>query len=145
MSTLFVCAKGNGNTYKVLSAVSLSLGSDLVLAGGDPALPLKTYDVIVLGSGIYAGRVHRNLLAWLDSLCAEDLKDDVRIYLFMTWIGRGSSDTATFKALSSYLSAKDIYLQPSWMQCYGAMKKLIRPSHPDGQDILKVIDWAKGL
>ena len=142
---MFVSAKENGNTFKVLSAVSLSLGSELVLAGRAPVSPLKTYEVIVLGSGVYAGRVHRNLLAWLDSLGAEDLKDDVRIYLFMTWIGRGSSDKATFNALSSYLAAKGILLQPSWMHCYGAMKKLIRPSHPDGQDIHKVLAWAKGL
>ncbi|AEV30522.1 hypothetical protein SpiGrapes_2765 [Sphaerochaeta pleomorpha str. Grapes] len=145
MSTLFVSAKEDGNTFKVLSAVSLALGSDFVTAA-DPIFPqLKKYDTIVLGSGVYANRVHRNLLSWLDILCAEDFKEGSKVYLFMTWIGRGSSNKATFNSLASYLAEKNIDLQPSWMECYGNMKKLIWPSHPNEQDILKVIDWAKGL
>jgi menaquinone-dependent protoporphyrinogen IX oxidase len=145
MKKLFVSAKESGNTFEVISSVSQALGSDLIIASNPVSVDLKSYDVIILGSGVYMNKVHKNLFSWLDSTEAASFKDGVSIYLFLTWIGRGASDKAAYKALASYLANKHILLQPSLMECYGNMKKLIWPSHPDEKDISKVLDWARAL
>jgi len=69
MKTAIVCVSvHHGNTWRVASAMAGSLGTEPLEPRNVDIDSLLTSDLIGFGSGIYFGRPHRSLLAFVDRL-----------------------------------------------------------------------------
>ena len=67
MKILTCYYSSTGNTEKVAKAIHEGLGADSTLVpikDADPA-SLKDYDLVVLGSGIYGGKFHKDVISFM--------------------------------------------------------------------------------
>jgi len=58
----------HGNTEKIAKAMAESINSDIIKANDVDIYALDAYDLIGFGSGIYAGKMHKNILELIDKL-----------------------------------------------------------------------------
>jgi len=58
----------HGNTAKVTRAIADVLGADVVAPEETPCTRLADYELVGLASGVYYGRMHEALFAWLHGL-----------------------------------------------------------------------------
>lgn len=58
----------HGNTEKIAKAMSKSLNADLIKINQVTAKSLMNYDLIGFGSGIFYGKLHKNVLDLIDKL-----------------------------------------------------------------------------
>jgi hypothetical protein len=141
---LLVSAKDEGNTRKVLEAISASSCAKLVQATDRP-VTVGDSKIVVLGSGVYGGKVHRNLVSWVEDLDVGSLAEGTRLYLLLTWIGRGRSNEAAYARFEKVLEKKGLSLQSDCPSCYGQFTSMIRKHHPDETDIRAMVRWAEGV
>jgi len=67
MKILTCYYSSTGNTEKIANAIHEGLGADSTLVpikDADPA-SLKDYDLVVLGSGIYGGKFHKDVMSFM--------------------------------------------------------------------------------
>jgi menaquinone-dependent protoporphyrinogen IX oxidase len=140
MKKLIVCPKELGNTYKVCSYVSNNSDIELKVVTETTKIDLTKYDAIILASGVYGNHVHKNILNWLNN----NQLSNVKIYAFLTWIGRGKSDKAAFDEVKMVVSEKGAMLEDNYIECFGKMS-IVRYSHPNDNDCKKVLSWANLL
>lgn len=140
---LLVSAKGEGNTFGVLERVAERIEAPLVLATDAPRI--EGHRVILFGSGVYGGMVHKNLEVWVNGLDEEELRTGIRFYLLLTWIGRGHSDRSAFRRFSKTLAKRSLALESDYRSCYASFGRLIRKGHPDAEDIRAMETWALRL
>lgn len=145
MKKIMLCSKKSGNTNKVCTYVSSHSDIALEILDGTAKNELPDEDVIVLASGVYGNHVHKNITAWINSIEKKAMKEDVKIYLFLTWFGRGDSDKAAFNETKELLSEKGIVLQDNYVTCFGKGMGVIRGGHPDEEECKKVLSWANEL
>ena len=145
MKKIMICSKNSGNTHKVCSFVSTNSDIELKVLDGTMNDDLNSYDAIVLASGVYGKHVHKNSLAWINSIDKNTLNVNTKVYLFLTWIGRGATDKDTFNEVKHLLNEKGIKLEDDYMQCFGKGMGVIRRAHPDEDDCKKVLLWATKL
>jgi flavodoxin len=145
MKKLIVCPKESGNTYKVCRYVSSNSNVDLNVVATETKYDLSNYDVIILASGVYMNNVHKDMLTWIQSIEKDTIKANTKVYLFLTWFGRGNSDKATFDAVKALLQSKGITLEDNYMKCFGKGMGLVRMSHPNEEDCKNVLSWANTL
>ncbi len=145
MKKLIVCAKTIGNTYKVCSYVRDETGAKLATPGEAAELDLSGYDRIIMASGVYANHPHKGIADWIKSLDKERLAPETKFYLFLTWIGRGSSDKAAFNEMKALFNQKGMRLEDGYAECYGKGMGVIRIGHPDQRDMEKVRSWVEAL
>lgn len=140
MRKLIICPKSLGNTYKVCRCVSDNSNIELKVVNESTKIDLTEYDVIILASGVYGGRIHKNILKWFNN----SEKSNAKIYVFLTWIGRGKSDKTALNKLKNVATQKGIKLEDNYINCYGKMS-ILRKSHPNKKDCEKVLLWANNL
>lgn len=61
MKKMMICPKESGNTYKVASYVSNHSDVTLKIASQTTKDDLAGQDVIILASGVYLNRAHKNI------------------------------------------------------------------------------------
>ena len=145
MKKIILCPKESGNTFNVCQYVSSNSDVDFKDITKTMKNDFVDYDVIILASGVYGNHVHKNIVTWINSIEKNRLNANTKIYVFLTWLGRGNSDKATFNEIKRLLSEKDIKLEESYMKCYGKSFGLIRNSHPNEEDYKNVLLWATKL
>jgi len=106
---------------------------------------LPYYDVIILASGVYVGRVHKNIIKWINSIKINTINSNTKVYFFLTWIGRGKSDKVVFDKVKNLLREKGIKLDDNYMKCLGKSFGFIRNSHPNEEEYKNVLLWANKL
>lgn len=142
MSDLIVCPKASGNTYRIADYLKKQTGADLLVLEGNGTADLSRYDDVYLLTGIYAGKVHKNLSKWLRELKDEEVSGKPAFHVFLTWIGRGSSDQTAFNEVQTILNEKGATCDSDFESCYGGMA-FIRKGHPDQQDMNQALAWMK--
>ncbi|MPM17971.1 hypothetical protein SDC9_64371 [bioreactor metagenome] len=145
MKTLVICPKKSGNTHHVCQYVCSSSGAELMALGGAAGPDLGGFDIIIFASGIYAGRLHKNILEFAKNIQPAALKPGVKIYMFMTWFGRGGSDQMAMTELRKTLDEKGLTLEENYMTCFGKGMGVVRMSHPNDADCKNVLAWVKEL
>ena len=145
MKKLIVCPKESGNTYKVCNYVSSNSDAELKVVVKTTKCDLSCYDAIILASGVYANHVHKNILAWINSIEINTNSSNTKAYIFLTWIGRGNSDRVAFNEVKHLLEEKGIKLEDNYMKCFGKGMGLIKYSHPNEEDYKNVLQWANEL
>ena len=69
MKTLIICESvHHGNTKKIADAMAVVLNAEVKKTGEVDVGKLGEYDLIGFGSGIYMGKMHKNLLKLIDNL-----------------------------------------------------------------------------
>jgi len=142
MSVLIVCPKDKGNTYHVSRYIADNSDAELLIVNRNERRDLKKYDSIILSSGVYGGRVHKDLLGWLNQIKKTSLHENAMLHIFLTWFGRGKSYKNAIEEVNIYLKENGFNLDDDCMTCYGG-KGFIRHGHPDGEDCEKVLNWLK--
>lgn len=145
MKTLVICPKKSGNTNRVCQYVCSNSEAELMALGGEASPDLGGFDIIIFTSGIYAGRLHKNILEFAKSIQADALKPGVKFFMFMTWFGRGGSDQMAMDELRQIMSGKGLTLEENYMTCFGKGLGVVRMSHPNDSDCKNVLAWVKGL
>ncbi len=145
MKTVFICPKVKGNTGNLCSYAARKTGSDLFLLEQDDIFSLLKYDRIVLASGVYGGKLHKQLSSILKRFRKEDLKTSCKIYIFLTWFGRSHSDRDAFQEAKEILNTKGIILESDTFSCFGAGFCFIRHGHPDKNDRARLLEWVQKI
>ena len=143
MNALLVCPKSNGNTYAVCHYVVSRSDAELLLLDPRQADDLKEYTSIFLCSGVYGGSVHRDLLRWLDRIDKTSINDNAKIFVFLTWFGRGQSDRTAMRGVKRILEEKHLHLESDYMACFGQGLGFIRHGHPNEEDCIAALNWVK--
>lgn len=145
MKQIILCPKEFGNTFTVCEYLHNNSDADLMVINNPEKRDFSSYDSIILASGVYANHVHKNIVSFLKDIPADSINKSSKIYLFLTWIGRGSSDKSAFNEVKRLLCEKGINIEENYIECYGNVKRIIKKSHPNEEDCKKVLSWMEGL
>ena len=143
MSVLIVCPKSKGNTFDVCNYVTNNSDAELSILNQNQVNDLKKYKSIILCSGVYGDKVHKNLFKWLGQIEKTSIHENAKIYMFLTWFGRGQSDKNAIIGVKNILEEKKISLENDYMTCYGKGMGIIRHGHPNKEDCERVLNWVK--
>ena len=145
MKSIVLYTTKTGNTEKLAKAISDALKTDCVNITDTTdffKLNLNKYDHFFLGSGVYGGKPHKNIIKFLNQF---DFQSQKIIVPFFTWLGRGKSDNDAFKAIKNILNNKNQIVNENYYKCYGKSFLFIRYSHPDKNDLEKAVQWANNM
>ena len=147
MNAIVLYATQSGNTEKVALKIreTLQCGTKNVKqVTNDPSNGFWAHnaaDLYLVGTGIYAGKVHTALH---DFLVSQPPPEGCRVALFATWVGRGNSGEEGLDRLSRFLEKhKAVVLKPYFL-CYGRIA-LFRLNHPDADDLKNASNWALSI
>lgn len=143
--SLVLYASSSGNTEKVAKVISNELACSSVKLDEEfncNDINLKEYDLIIIGTGIYAGKPHKNLVKFLKSI---DEKTSKKFALFITWFGRGNGDKQIFNACKEMLIEKNQIVIEDYFQCYGEGFVFVRKGHPNQEELLQAKNWVKTI
>ncbi len=145
MRKLFVCPKQSGNTYTVCNYVSKHADIDLKIVNKQEIFRLDEYKTIILCSGVYMGKAHINLTKWLKNIEKNQIGKNTKVYMFMTWFGRGNSDRNVLEKIDFDLKRIDAKLEDNYSTCFGQGMGIIRIGHPDNTDFENILTWVNKL
>ena len=145
MKTLIIYASyHHGNTEKIALAMAKVLGADTMKYLDFQKEEINKYEAIGIGSGIYGGKVKKDLAAMVDSINWENKN----VFVFST---SGMGKIEYNKPMVSLLEKKKAKIIGSFA-CKGfdtfAIFKLfggVAKGHPDAEDIKNAQDFARGL
>jgi flavodoxin len=145
MKTLIVYASTHkGNTEKVAIAMAEELKAKLLKAQDAKAEDIKNAELIGFGSGIYAGKFHKSVLALIESV---DMKGK-KAFVFST-SSKGGNDYN--KKPAELLSEKGFTVVGDFgckgFSDWGPFKLIrgVRKGHPNEEELQAARDFAKKL
>ncbi len=142
MKAVVLYASATKNTEKIAKAISEKIKADYIKIGNNTVfnnLNINDYDFIFLGTGVYAGMPHAKIGKFLNSL----EKDTAKKYaLFITWGGVGDSFNSICRKLKALLIEKNQTVIDNYYGCYGKAFGLMKPGHPDDQELKEAGEWA---
>ena len=129
------------NTEKVAKAMAEAMNATLKKVEDTNPEDLSRYDLIGIGSGIYAGKYHKSVFKLIEKI--PKLEKDV--FLFHT---AGGPDEKYDKPMKELLAGKGAKIVGEF-RCPGAAGLLgftwANKGHPDEQDLANARAFAKGL
>jgi len=106
-------------------------------------LNLDAYDLVFVGTGLYAGTPNEDMVKYLNSL---SLKSPKQFALFITWGGAPRSDKMALGKLRAILEGKRQKVLEEHFASFGGWKGiLMKRGHPKPDEILAAGEWAKNL
>lgn len=99
MSTAIVYSSMLGGTRRAAEYIGSKIGADVINVkdAGD----ISKYDRIIIGSGVYAGRVPKSIVKLVKG------SNHPNVYLFLSCLYNGEKGTAQLKKISEDLDVKD--------------------------------------
>ncbi|MBD3417874.1 hypothetical protein GF412_02730 [Candidatus Micrarchaeota archaeon] len=82
------------------------------------------------------------MLGWLKEIERTSINENAKIYVFLTWFGRGQSDKSAIKGVKEILERKKMRLEDDYLACYGG-RLIIRHGHPNKEDCERALNWVK--
>jgi flavodoxin len=144
MRTVILYASKSGNTGKIAASMAAQLNCEAikVTAQTSPAtLELDGYDLIFVGSGLYAGTPNEDIVKFLSGL---NLKSQKQFALFITWGGAPRSDKIALGKLRALLESKGQKVLDDHFAAYGGWRGiLMKRGHPKPEEIQAAASWAK--
>ncbi|WP_293892269.1 hypothetical protein [Sphaerochaeta sp. UBA5856] len=144
MKGIVLCPKEQGNTYTLCKAiVETDSRWQMQRLTGSEDIDLSSFDLVVVGSGVYGGRPHTNLVHFLEGLPEKHAPKELHVLL--TWVGRVHSNRTTFKYIKQICSDKGIAVSDTFHSCFGHSFGILWPSRPNESDKKACIAWATSL
>lgn len=141
MKTIIIYRSGRSmNTHRIAAAMAEVLGADLAKVEDVKPEMLSGYDLIGLGSGIYASKIHRKLTKFIKKMPLRDKN----IFIFCT---SGSGEFKNKAQVQAKLAAKGCNVVGEF-HCPGEFSplgfNLDKKGHPDEQDFEDARAFAAG-
>ncbi len=148
MRPVVIYTSSSGNTEKVALAIAdaLQCPANQLRQVDDNNNPLtlkrwENYDVLLLGSGVYAGHFSQKLREFVETL-APQLQQKT-IGFFCTWAGRGSSARDAIRELKDIAQQRGHRIIHKSFACYGQTMWVVHPNCPNAEDLAKAKEWAE--
>lgn len=146
MRAIILYASKSGNTKKIADSMAAQLGCEAIKITPEntPAtFDLEQYDLILVGTGLYAGTPNEDIVKFLHHL---NLKSQKQFGLFITWGGAPRSDKIALGKLEALLEGKSQKVLDDHFASYGGWKGiLMKRGHPKPEEIQAAAVWAKQL
>jgi len=146
MRTIILYSSKSGNTKKIADSMASQIGCDAIRITSNsthPTLDLNEYDLILVGTGLFAGTPNEDLMRFLGNL---NLKTTKMFALFITWGGAPRTDKLALTRLRMLLESKGQKVLEEHFACYGGWKGiLMKRGHPKAEEIKAAGEWAKKL
>ena len=146
MKTIILYASKSGNTKKIANSMAAQLGCEAIKITSESnpqTLNLDSYDLIFVGTGLYAGTPNEYITKLFSSLKSENTK---KYALFITWGGAPRSDKMALNRLRTLLESKGQKVLEEHFAAYGGWKGiLMKRGHPKPDEIKAAGEWAKKL
>ena len=156
MKPIVLYSTRSGNTEKIAREIASELNCRCEKIGGNPdsaTIDLGDSDLVFLGTGIYGKKPNPEMLNYLGHMNL----DSSRVFaLFVTWIGRGTSDKDVYDKVREAVEEKGQRLVQDYHSCLfeghspiaRAIGRAIFPSakgHPTAEDLSDAIKWAREI
>jgi flavodoxin len=144
MKTVIIYASKSGNTGKIAASMAAQLNCEAIRITAETraaTLDLNKYDLIFVGTGLYAGTPNMDIVKFLSSL---NLMNPKVFALFITWGGAPKSDKLALGKLQTLLESKGQTVLGEHFAAYGGWKGiLMKRGHPKPDEIQAAAAWAK--
>lgn len=142
MKTLIIYKSSRSmNTHKIAAVMAGVMNADLVRVEDVKPDVLSKYDLIGLGSGIYASKIHRKMFKFIKKMPVKDRN----VFIFCT---SGSGEFKNKALVLEKLAAKGCSIAGEF-HCPGEFSplgfNLDKKGHPDEQDFESARAFAVGL
>jgi flavodoxin len=146
MKPIIIYSSKSGNTKKIADSMASQIGCEAIRITSDSPLPkadLEGYDLIFVGTGLFAGTPNEDIMRYLRTL---NLKTTKLFALFITWGGAPRTDKLALTKLKTLLESKGQKVLEDHFACYGGWKGvLMKRGHPKPDEIKSAGEWAKKL
>jgi flavodoxin len=143
MRAIILYASKSGNTKKIADSMAVQLGCETIkiTAENTSSFDLEKFDLIFVGTGLYAGTPNEDLVKFLGGV---NFKSQKRFALFITWGGAPRSDKMALGKLKALLESKGQKVLDDHFASYGGWKGiLMKRGHPKPEEIRAAGVWAK--
>jgi flavodoxin len=145
-----------GNTEKVAKEISSELNCQCIKIAKDSEAStanLNDFDLVFVGTGVYASKPNSDLLSYLNGL---KLKDSRQFAFFVTWFGRSSSDKDVFDKIKTAVEANGQRMLENYYKCQGEGHTMMTSvvarlmghdarGHPNAEELSAARTWAKAI
>jgi len=134
-----------GNTAKIAKAMTTAVGADILKYDEVDGYNILDYNLIGFGSGIYYGKINKNMIEFIDSL--PSIKNR-KAFVFTT-SGKGNPDYSS--ALTDKVSKKGFKVIGEFtckaFDIWGPLKLIggINKGRPNADDLKEAENFVKGL
>lgn len=144
MKAIVLFASKSGNTKKLAQEIATQISCEAVqIIGGRAAVDLEEYDLVFLGTGLYAGTPNEDLQHYLQNL---NLKTPKKFSLFITWGGAPNSDKMAISKIKQLLQNKGQTMLDDVYKSFGGWKYvLMKRGHPTNEEVVGAGEWAKNV
>jgi flavodoxin len=145
MKSIVVYSTRSGNTRKVAEGIASELNCPCLRISSDSlTVSINDYDTVFIGTGIYKGQPHQDLLSYLQSMRLNGKK---QFALFMTCFGWGKNmaEKNVIDTLRGVLDANGQRMLNNHYSCFGGGLGLVKRGHPDAQELDSAKKWAKEI
>ena len=146
MRSIIIYSSKSGNTKKIADSMAYRIGCEAIritAASPQPTVDLDLYDLVLIGTGLFAGTPNEDLMRYLRNL---NLKTSKLFALFITWGGAPRTDKLALTKLRTLLESKGQKVVENHFACYGGWKGiLMKRGHPKPEEIKAAGEWAKKL
>jgi flavodoxin len=140
LKVIVLYASKSGNTKKLADEIAKQLNCEALPVKG-AAADLELYEVVFLGTGLYAGTPNEDMQHYLQNL---NLKTPKKFALFITWGGAPNSDKMATSKIKQLLQNKGQTLRDDIYKSFGGWKfVLMKRGHPTNEEIKGAGEWAK--
>ena len=145
MKSIVVYSTRSGNTKKVAEAIASELNCLCLRITSDSLTgSINDYDTVFIGTGIYKGQPHPDLLNCLQTMRLNGKK---QFALFMTCFGWGKNvaDKNVIDTLGGALDANGQRMLNNHYSCFGGGLGFVKPGHPDAEELDAAKKWAREI
>ncbi len=141
MKAAVIYTSMTGNTQKLAETIAGVFGvtAQTCLEAKQNLLQISTSDLLVVGSGVYGGRMGRDLEQFLNNL-PQDQSEGRKAIIFGTINGQ----TAAIKAMEKLLSQKGIEVIGSFY-CKGQAWFFFNHGRPNEQDLAAAREFTENI
>ena len=142
----------SGNTEKIAREIAseLNCSCEKINENSDSTtIDLDDFDLVFLGTGNYGAKPNAAMLNYLKET---NLKNSKIFALFMTWLGRGTTDKAVYDIIKATVEEKGQRLMENYYSCLFQGPSIIARvifrnanGHPTAEDLSNARKWAKEI
>jgi flavodoxin len=156
LKPIVLYASKSGNTEKIAREIAseLKCRCEKISENSDStSIDLNDFDLVFLGAGNYDAKPNAEILNYLKEM---NLNNKLNFALFMTWLGRGTTDKGVYNEVKAAVEEKGQRLMENYYSCFFEGHSIIArvitrlvfrkaKGHPTAEDLSNARKWAKEI